>query len=111
MVEAQPAEAGSKDAQLPKLGKNWKYTLSAKEGDEKVLVPLTKVSVKSVLQGPMATVEVELSYVNPTQNTPLECTYMFPLEKTSFLAKLEACIDDRTIETKIKEKEKAQEQY
>ena len=45
----------------------------------------------------MASVDVELTYVNPTQDNPLECTFMFPLEKTSFLSKLEAIIDDRRI--------------
>ena len=36
---------------------------------------------------------------------------MFPLEKTTLLAKFEAVIDDKVVETKVMEKEKAQEKY
>ena len=110
MVEAVPIEtnvSSSKERRkkpMPKPGKLWKYCLSAKQDEEKVLVPLTSVSVKSELRGPLATIEVELTYLNPLEDSPLECTYTFPLEKTSFLAKLEAKIDDRVIATQVKDK-------
>ena len=74
-------------------------------------MPLTKVAVKSELRGIMATTNVELTYVNPSKDDPLECTYTFPLDKTSVLAKFEASIDNRIIVTKIKDKESAKEQY
>jgi len=74
-----------------------------------VLLPLTKVSIQSELRGVVATTNVELTYVNPSKENPFECTYTFPIDKTSVLAKFEASIDDRVIETKIKDKERAQE--
>ena len=64
-------------------------------------MPLTNVEIKSELRGALATTNVELKYLNPSETNPLECTYTYPLEKTSFLAKLEVVIDDRIIETKI----------
>ena len=86
---------------MPKLCKNAKccgrYAFYAGEGDAKMLMPLTKVSVNCELRGALATTNVELTYVNPSLEYPYECTYTFPLEKTSTLAKFEAKIDDRII--------------
>ena len=75
------------------------------------LLPLRKVDIKSELRGPTAISNIELTYQNTNTESPLECTYVFPLEKTTLLAKFEAVIDDKVIETKIMEKEKAKEKY
>ena len=76
-----------------------RYTFYAEnEGGEKILMPLSKVEVKTELRGALATTTVELNYINPhTSNNSLECSYMYPLEKTTVLAKLEASINDRII--------------
>ena len=71
-----------------------------------MLLPLKKVDIKSELRGATAMSCIELTYVNPHRDNPLECTYVFPMEKTTLLAKFEAAIDDRNIETKIMRKEK-----
>ena len=60
-------------------------------------MPLTNISVKTEIRGIFANTKVEMTYVNPTQDHPYECSYTFPLEKTSFLAKLEAFIGDKQI--------------
>ena len=60
-------------------------------------MPLQAVKVRSELRGPTAVTDVELTYINPSAENPLECTYMFPLEKTTILSKFEAVIDGRTI--------------
>lgn len=75
------------------------------------MVPLKKVDIKSELRGPIAVSSIELTYVNPHSDNSLECTYVLPLEKTTLLAKFEAIINDRVIETKVMKKEKAQEKY
>ena len=110
MVEAQNASK-----ELPKLCTNkkccGKYLFYAEKEDKKILLPLTKVSIKSELRGAMATNAVELTYLNPYEDSPLECTYVFPLEKTTLLAKFEAQIDDKVVETKVMEQEKAQEKF
>ena len=73
-------------------------------GDETLLLPLKKVGIKSELRGAFATTSVELIYVNPSKKNPLECQFMFPLEKTSTLVKFEAKIEDTVISTKVIDK-------
>mmetsp|Transcript_24425 Transcript_24425/g.28740 ORF Transcript_24425/g.28740 Transcript_24425/m.28740 type:complete len:145 (+) Transcript_24425:60-494(+) len=112
MVEANASKA---DAELIKIGSNSKYCgkfgLTAVQNDEKVLLPLTKVSIKGELRGVRSTTEVELTYLNPSKDSPLECTYSFPIEPNTVLAKLEATINDCVIETKITSKESAAAKY
>ena len=72
---------------------------------------MSKVDIKSELRGATASTNVELTYTNPNAENALECTYVFPMEKTTLLAKFEAIIDDKTVETKVMRKEKAQERY
>ena len=88
-----------------------KYLFYAEVEKSRVLMPLTKVDVKAELRGATADTNVELTYINPSTDSPLECTYTFPLEKTSVLAKFEAVIDDKVVVTKVTEKESAKEKY
>ena len=76
-----------------------KYALFAEQGEDKqkVLLPLTRVDVKGEIRGAMVTQLIELTYVNPSEDSPLECTYTFPLDKASTLASLEVTIDERVI--------------
>ena len=76
-----------------------------------MLLPLTKVEVKSELHGATAITNVELTYLNPNEENPLECTYTFPLEKNTLLAEFEATIEDKVIQTRVMEKVKAREKY
>jgi len=75
------------------------------------LLPLNRVDVRSELRGATASTNVELTYTNPNLENTLECTYMLPIEATTLLAKFEAIIDSKTVETKVMKKEKAQERY
>ena len=73
-----------------------------------MLIPLNRVDVESELRGATALTNVELTYVNPYPDSPLECTFLLPLLKTStLLAKFEATIEGRTVVTKVMAKEKA----
>ena len=49
--------------------------------------------------------------MNTSKDNPIECTYLFPLEASTILANFSAKIGDRTINTKVIEKEKAKEKY
>jgi hypothetical protein len=69
------------------------------------------VDIKAELRGPTAITTVELSYFNPSRENPMECTYIFPLDKTTVLSRFEAIIDDKVVFTKVTEKEIAQERY
>ena len=91
-----------------------KYVMSAQsdvEGEAPVLMPLTNINVKTEIRGIYASIKVEMTYKNPTPDRPYECSYTFPLEKTSFLANLEAFIGDKQIKTQVVEKEEAKERY
>ena len=63
------------------------------------LVPLKKVSINCELRGPTAATDVELTYMNTSEGNPMECEYIFPIDKSMILAKFEASIDGDTIET------------
>lgn len=76
-----------------------------------MLVPLQHVAITGVLEAGHAILDVQLSYANLGTESPIECTFEFPLESSTVVSKLVACIDDRVIEAKIKEKEEAKEQY
>lgn len=77
----------------------------------KHLVPLKKVDIKCTIQGGTATLDLDLTYVNPDEEFPLEATYEFPLEKTTVMTKLVATIGGKTVEAKVKAKEEAKEIY
>ena len=99
-------EKESIDFLLPKFStnpKNGRYTLFSEKDGEKVLVPLSKVDVKTEIRGAIATMNAELVYTNPSESNPLECSYILPIVNNTVLAKFEASIDGRIIETKIQE--------
>ena len=68
-------------------------------------MPLKKVAVKSELHGAIAISQFELTYFNPLDGHPLECSVLFDLEDTVILSSFEATIDERVLHTKVKEKE------
>ena len=70
-------------------------------------MPLSKVDVKSELRAATAITNVELDYINPNQESPLECTFIFPLDKSTLFAKFEATIQDQVVVTKVMEKVRA----
>ena len=100
---------------LPIVGPNDKciYSLVGMDNAQgsDVLLPLKKVEIKGELRGALATTCVEMTYLNPHEDRPLECKYSFPLEKSTMLANLEVSIDDRVMITKIIDKEDAKEKY
>ena len=53
------------------------------------------------MRGAFATTSVELTYINPEKDAPLECKFTLPVEKTSTVAKFEAEIDGKVITTKV----------
>jgi hypothetical protein len=53
------------------------------------------------LESGHALLDVQLSYVNNEDSSPIECTFEFPIEKSTIVTKLVAQIDDRVVEAKI----------
>ena len=96
----------SKDARLSD-----KFTVFVMNGGDKLLLPLKKVSVSSVLRGCFSTTSVELTYVNPSEQHPLECNFNVPIEETQTMTEFEAEIDEKIIKTRVIDKETAKEKY
>ena len=65
------------------------------------------MAIQGCLEGSLATLDIQLSYLNESEEHPIECTYEFPLDKESILTNLVARIGDKEVFTKIKEKEEA----
>ena len=79
--------------------------------DQEYLLPLKSVRVGGCLEGPLAIVDIELTYVNEDTESPIECSYEFPIDTNTVMSKLTAKIGDKEVEAKIKEKERAKEVY
>ena len=74
-------------------------------------MPLKSVKVGGCLEGPLAIVDIELTYINEDTESPIECSYEFPIDPDTVMSQLIAKIGDKEIEAKIKEKERAKEMY
>ena len=78
-----------------------RYGMYSQLQDERVLLPLTKVAIRSELFGAFATSTFELTYVNPSDKHPLNCSFSFPMEEASAVVDFEACIEERKIKTRV----------
>ena len=76
-----------------------------------MLLPFKSVKIQGVLEGPVAALDIELTYVNPDPASPIECSYEFPLDKDTIFAKLVCQIGDRQVEAEVKPKEVARKEY
>ena len=73
-------------------------------------VPLLGVSVEAELKGFAARVTLSQRYRNDGE-TPLEATYVFPLDEAAAVCGFEAIVDGKVITGKVLEREKAFEVY
>ena len=71
--------------------------VNAKVSEERLL-PLQEVSASIKAEGAFAYVDLNLTYVNPSKEHPIEAIYEFPMESHMILAKLVAEIDGRKVE-------------
>ena len=69
---------------------------------------MKKVELNATLQGPLATLTVDMIYLNPKADNPIEVTYEFPVEKEIVLSKLIVEIEDKTVKTVVIDKQKAE---
>ena len=73
-------------------------------------MPLRSVEIKATLEGSLANVDFDMTYMNPSDN-PIECTYEFPLEADTLLTKLVIYTEDKQIEAMVLEKGTAEQIY
>ena len=74
------------------------------------MVPLKDVQILATLEGSLAKVDFNMTYLNPSEN-PIECTYEFPLESETLVTSLTVYIDGKVIEAIVLEKEEAKQVY
>jgi len=74
-------------------------------------VPLKAVKATVVLDSGITKLDLELTYTNLDEKSPIETTFEFPLEDSTVLSKLVATIDDRVVVAVVKEKETAKNNY
>jgi len=76
------------------------------EGDT-LIFPTLKTDIEVDIQGDLATVAVQQTFENPL-NTPLNVTYLFPLNKEAAVYKMIMEVGDERIRAQIKKVEEAQ---
>ena len=77
---------------------------------EELHIPLKKVEATATLEGVMATTDMCLTY-NNTMNVPIECTYEFPIDKSTTVAKLLIHLEGQTITAAVETKPDAKQIY
>ena len=82
-------------------------------------LPLKELNVQVDIHDSISTIHLTQIFENPSSEAPqeqeadkpIEVTYQFPKEKASVVSKMQVTVGDKTINTKVMEKEKAQEKY
>lgn len=78
--------------------------------DSIVPIPLQHTAIRALLVGPLASVEVEQRFHN-THSSPIEARYVFPLPDDAAILDCRLVLGDRVIESAVREREKAKQEY
>ena len=78
--------------------------------DNAMPAPLQGVAIDAKIVDFISEITVTQSYVNVESN-PIEVIYMFPIEEEAAVTSFEAEIDNHTIVTEIREKNRARNEY
>ena len=65
--------------------------------DKQFLLPLQSVAVRGWLEGPLATVEIDMTYINEDEQSAIECSYEFPCYKSVVMGHLSAQIGGKEV--------------
>ena len=60
------------------------------EEKQEYLLPIKSAKITGCLDGPLAIIEVEMTYVNEDTKSPIECSYEFPIDSNTVVSKLSA---------------------
>ena len=72
-----------------------------------MIVPLKDVNVKARVETGLTKTKVELTYQNTLSFRPIEVSFEYPLLKNQVVDSFSAVIGDRTVEARVRNKEKA----
>ena len=84
--------------------------VEARVNGKVISFPTLKVDVSADIQGDLATVTVIQTFANPTK-TPLNATYLFPLNKDGAVTAMEMRVADEIVQAKIEKKEEARKTF
>jgi len=79
-------------------------------GEELIPVPLKKTQLRVFVVGAAAEVKVTQVFVNSGDRT-IEATYVFPLPEDAAVNRMRMIVDDRIIESEVREKQEARQVY
>ncbi len=65
-----------------------KYVDPVLKEERQLLIPLQDVNIQGVIEAGHAIIDVQLTYSNLGDENPIECTFEFPLEKTTVVSRL-----------------------
>lgn len=85
-------------------------TILAEVAGKKIQLPLLKSDYKIEVDGDMAHVELTQTFFNST-STPLNATYLFPLNQYAAIHAMRAQLDGETVVARIERKEKAKADF
>ena len=75
-------------------------------------LPIQEVKVDVTIVDSIATTKVDQVFYNPDTSTEaIEVQYKFPMIQDAIVTKMVFTLDDRTIETQVEEKQRADEKY
>ena len=80
------------------------------ESDTEYGLLLNQFDINLSITDTIAELVLIYHYVNEL-DTPIECSFAYPLDKDYLVSKMHIQIDDKEIESKIMEKEEAKEKY
>lgn len=76
-----------------------------------MIVPLKDVNVRARVSTSLTYTSVDLTYSNKLSEEPIEVKFEYPIVKGQVIQAFTAKIGNRTVIAKIKNKEKAKEEY
>jgi Ca-activated chloride channel family protein len=80
------------------------------EGGREILLPLANSDFSVDIDGDLATVTLVQTFENPTQ-TPLNATYLFPLNEDAAVFAMTMQVGDEVIEAQIRRREQARQEF
>lgn len=88
------------------LGGQMRASVNGRE----VQLPLMRSDISANVEGDVATVTVVQTFENPT-NTPINATYLFPLNEESAVYAMTLQVGDETITARIRQRDQARQEF
>ena len=57
---------------------------------QEYLLPIKSAKIVGCLEGPLAIIDIEMTYINEDTKSPIECSYEFPIDPNTVVSQLSA---------------------